>query len=174
MNRTYRLEAVVLKRNNIGEADKIITVISKQKGKITFIAKGVRRLNSRKAAHLELFSHASLFLSKGKNWDYLTDIKPLDFFSQIRKKMKLVGAAFQLCQLVYCFTPEHQENKEIYFLLVDSLKQINSQGELNSQMLLNFKIKLLDLTGFGQPKNLNLIDDHIASIINKKVKCFYE
>jgi len=52
---SYKTEAIVLKRVSFGEADRLVTVFSRNRGKLTLLAKGIRRLTSRKKGHLELF-----------------------------------------------------------------------------------------------------------------------
>ena len=56
---SYKTEAIVLKRTNFGEADRLVTVFSQPRGKLVLLAKGIRRLTSRKKGHLELFNRAT-------------------------------------------------------------------------------------------------------------------
>jgi len=78
--RSYKTEGIVLKRINYGEADRILTIYTKRHGKIRAIAKGVRKLTSRKAGSLELFNNVVLFLVKGKNLDIITEAQTVDLF----------------------------------------------------------------------------------------------
>ena len=66
-NRTFRATAVVLRHVEYGEADRILTLFTLERGKIQAIAKGVRKIRSRKAGHLEPFTRVRLFLDKGRN-----------------------------------------------------------------------------------------------------------
>ena len=68
-------EAVVLSRRNFGEADRIITLFTRDHGKITVLAKGVRRPRSKKAGHLEIGSWCKIFVARGKNLDLLTEVE---------------------------------------------------------------------------------------------------
>jgi len=68
MSRSYKAEGIILKRINFSEADKILTIFTKRHGKVRAIAKGVRRLTSRKAGSVELFNQAGLFLLEGNLW----------------------------------------------------------------------------------------------------------
>ena len=63
-SRSYRTEALVIRHTNFGEADRILTLYSREKGKIRVVAKGVRKLKSRKAGHLEPFTRVQLQLAK--------------------------------------------------------------------------------------------------------------
>ncbi|MBI2622470.1 DNA repair protein RecO, partial [Candidatus Microgenomates bacterium] len=71
--RSYRAEGIILKRTNFGEADRFLTVFSKRHGKIKILAKGVRRITSRRGPNIELFNLATLYIHKGRHLDILTE-----------------------------------------------------------------------------------------------------
>ena len=60
--RTYKIEGIVLRRRNLGEADRILTVLSRESGKISIKAPGVRRIPSRRSSHVELLNHSKFTL----------------------------------------------------------------------------------------------------------------
>ena len=70
--RIYRTEAIVLRRSELGEADRVLTIYTPQWGKLRTIAKGVRRPASKLRGHLELFTRAKLLLARGRNLDVIT------------------------------------------------------------------------------------------------------
>jgi hypothetical protein len=70
--RLYRLSGIVLRRRDLGEADRLLTVFTRDRGKVTLLAKGVRRAASRKAGHLEPFTHTDLLVAKGASLDLVT------------------------------------------------------------------------------------------------------
>lgn len=82
--RTYRTRAIVLKRRDQGEADRVLTVFTPNMGKRTVMARGVRKTASRKAGHLEPFTYTALLMAQGKTWDVVTqaetviDLSPND------------------------------------------------------------------------------------------------
>ena len=73
MIRSYKATAIILKRTNFSEADRLITIFTKKHGKLTLIAKGIRKLTSRKKGHLELFTLAQLQIAKTKSIDIITE-----------------------------------------------------------------------------------------------------
>ena len=79
---TYRDEAVVLRTHKLGEADRIITMLSRGRGKIRAVAKGVRRTTSKFGARLEPFSHVDLQLAVGHTLDVITQAESLDAFGE--------------------------------------------------------------------------------------------
>ena len=75
---SFTSEGFVLARRNFGEADRIIDIYSKDKGKISLIAKGIRRPKSRKRGHLEIFSKISFQAINGKGMGILTEAETID------------------------------------------------------------------------------------------------
>ena len=63
--RLYRVSAIVLKRREMGEADRLLTVLTRDRGKLTLLAKGVRRVASRKAGHIEPFTEVDILIRAG-------------------------------------------------------------------------------------------------------------
>lgn len=126
MIRTYKAEAIILSRKNIGEADKLITVFTKQYGKKTVIGKGIRRINSRRAPHLELFSRVIVNLHHGRSWDIITEVSPIEIFTILRKKLGRIGYAYIALELTDRLTAENQPDEFIYFKLLETLQMLNN------------------------------------------------
>jgi len=169
--RSYKTEGIVLKRVNYGEADRILTVYTKHYGKIRVMAKGVRKLTSRKAGSLEVFNQAVLFLVKGKNMDLITEAQTVNLFSSWRKDLLKVGVAYYLCELVDKLTPEEQPHPAIFNYLRDSLAEIG-KGSL-AEIIKTFERNILEELGFGIPeewqKEKGSLKPYIESIIEKKI-----
>ncbi len=126
--RTTRLsttDAIVLRRRDFGECDRLLTVFTPHAGKSRVVAKGVRRITSRMAGHLELFTHARLQLAKGRNLDIVTQCQTLAAFPNLRQDLNRVGQAHYLCELVDRLTPEHLENRPLFSLLLTSLQRLD-------------------------------------------------
>ena len=170
MNRTYKTFGVVLKQNNFGEADRLLTVFTKTHGKVKLLAKSVRKLSSRKRGHLELFSHAKLVCAKGKNLDLITEATTVDNFPQLRQNLNRVRIAYLLCELVNDLTAENQEHEDIYNLLLFYLSQLNNSSA-SKKLIFNFEKSLLELLGFGLPATLTQfsLEAHISSITEKPI-----
>ena len=79
---TYRDEAVVLRTHKLGEADRIITMLSREHGKIRAVAKGVRRTTSKFGARLEPFTHVDLQIATGRTLDVVTQAVTLHAYSE--------------------------------------------------------------------------------------------
>jgi DNA repair protein RecO (recombination protein O) len=171
MYHSFKTEGIILKRINYGEADRILTVYTNHHGKIRAIAKGVRKLQSRKAGSLELFNHAILFLIKGKNLDLVTEAQTVHLFKSWRKSLIKVGLAYYFCELVDKLTPDNQPNQVVFELLRETLHKIGSKE--NKILVREFEEKILHELGFGVPEVLRQTQGslkvYIESIIEKKL-----
>lgn len=123
--RVYKAEVIILKRKIIGETDRILTLFSKQYGKIKVIAKGIRRISSKRSPHLELFTHVDLVLHKGKIWDSVTEVNAIEIFRELRKHLSRISIAYYLCELVDRLLPEKQEHADVFMHLVESFTLLN-------------------------------------------------
>lgn len=169
--RAFKTEGIILKRSNYGEADKILTVYTKYHGKVRAIAKGVRKLTSRKAGSLELFNHTVLFLVKGKNMDIITETQCINLFKSWRRNLNKVGLAYYFCELVDKLTPDNQPNQIVFDILKEHLETMDSQD--NFSLVRGFEEKILHELGFGVPeifaKTSGSLRVYIESIIEKKL-----
>lgn len=171
MHRHFRTEGIILKRSNLGEADRLITVFSKHHGKIKLLAKGVRRIKSRRAGSVELFNHVVLFGVKGKNLDLLTEASLIDSFSAWRQDLRRVAVAYYFCELVDKLSAEGQAHEAVFTLLTEFLAKI-SQG-VSKKTVREFEEKLLDELGFGLPdevrRQAGSLRPYIESITEREI-----
>jgi DNA repair protein RecO (recombination protein O) len=151
--RLYRSHALILRRRDYGEADRILTVLTPHRGKQQLIAKGIRKTNSRKAGHLELFTHANLMLAEGRTWDVVTEAATVESYRRIRDSLEKIGQASYLCELVDAFSESEDENQPLWDLLLVALRALNEDAEsIDARTLLHwFELHLLSLSGF-QPQ----------------------
>src|SRR5476649_2177365 len=91
--RTVKTIGFILKRRSIGEADRIITVFTKEEGKITIKAKGVRKITSKRASHIEPLNKAILGIYKTPGMAVLTEIETLVSYDAIKQNLARVGLA---------------------------------------------------------------------------------
>lgn len=171
VNKTY---AIVLKRRNVGEADRILTVFSKEYGRMRVVAKGIRRVHSRRAPYLEVFSHVSLVLHKGKTWESVSEVTAVHTFSTLRASLPRVSAGYYLCELVDELTPERQEHRDIYTLLLKALGVLDSADAVDPVAVTeHFALELLRSLGYlARDRTLSRdhIDPYIERIIEKRLR----
>lgn len=148
--RTTKTEGIIIKRKNLGEADRLLTIITPHDGKLTIKASGVRKISSRRSAHIELLNHASLGLYKGRGMHVLTEVKMLDDHSEIKQDFTKVGVAYHLCELIDGLCPENQENGNVFYLLKNTLKRLSNQEvTINAPQYLQAEIDEYTIGTFG-------------------------
>lgn len=138
--------AIVLSRRNFGEADRIIKLYTQKHGKIGVIAKGVRKPQSRKRGHLEIFSHIS-FQAIGSDLGILTEAVNNNSFEKIRKDLNKVSLAYYFCEVVEKITHDHEENRELFDFLRNFLIRLQTEKRLKS-LRREFVTKLLMIMGY--------------------------
>lgn len=154
--RLYRTPAVILSRRDYGEADRILTVFTPALGKQEFLAKGIRKTTSRKAGHVELFTHSTLLVAKARTWDIVTEASSVESFRYLRDNLEAIGYASSIAELVACFTESDDENQALWDLFLFALRTLDEYAqqplEKEPQLLLHwFELQILALTGF-QPQ----------------------
>ena len=149
----FRTEAVILKKRNFAESDRLLTIFTRDFGKLTILAKGVRRPTSKKAGHLELGNWCKVFIAKGKNIDILTEVELKKAFGIADFREDKANKIYHLLEIIENLTVEHQKNREAFILLVKFLKEIDRQENF-SLLSSVFKIKLLSSLGFFSSQSL--------------------
>lgn len=145
--RTHRVEAVVLRHQDWSEADRLLWLFTREQGKLRAVAKGVRKMRSRKAGHLEPFIRVSLLLAEGRDLPIITQAEAQETFIPLREDLVRMGYAAYVVELLDRFTYEEGENSSLYRLLVETLERLSQETELGLAVRY-YEIRLLDLVGF--------------------------
>jgi len=145
--RSQRVEAIVLKHTDFGEADRLLTLYTREEGKLRALAKGARKTRSRKAGHVEPFSHVRLQLAKGKNFYIVSQAEALDTHAALAADLVRLGHASYVVESVERFSVDEDENRQLFLLLRETLRRLEVQGQQDLATRY-FEIQLLDLLGF--------------------------
>jgi DNA repair protein RecO (recombination protein O) len=145
--RIYRTEAIVLRRSDFGEADRLLTVLTPYLGKLRLLAKGARKPTSRKAGHLELFTRTQLLVARGRNLDIVTQAQTIEPHRALRDDLWRMSHAYYVAELVDSFSEEQAENELLYQLLSDALDWICGSCDLALTMRF-FELHMLSLVGY--------------------------
>ena len=169
--RSFKTEGIIIRRINYKEADRIITIFSKKSGKISIKAAGVRRITSRRSPHIELLNLSNFNLYQGKGMPVLTEVDSIENFSDLKKDLIKIMAAFHVCELIDGLCAENQENVEIFNLLQQTLRKISTQKSLVS-VVYEFEIELLRLLGFYTKTTALKVNTKavIEEILERKLK----
>ena len=145
--RIRTVEAVVISHKEFGEADRLVTLLSREAGKIRGMAKGVRKIGSRKAAYLEPFMHSKVVLARGKTFWILTQADGIQQFSAINASLEKTGMAAYVMELAERFTVEEEPAPQLFRLIVETLDRINKTSDTFTPILY-YELHILDHAGF--------------------------
>ena len=145
--RFYRTEAIILKQMSIGDADRILTFITPGMGKLRAVAKGVRRVRSKLAGHVEVLNHVRLSLAQGRNLDVVSQADSIHGFRGIRDNLDALSRALYFADLVDNFTVEESRVHSVYSLLLESLGWLE-KDEFHELTPRYFEMKLLACSGY--------------------------
>src|SRR3954453_7546550 len=120
----YRDEAIVVRTYRLGEADRIVVLFTKARGKVRAVAKGVRKTTSRFGARLEPTTHVALQLYEGRNLDTITQAESLDHFRAIRDDLDRIARASSLLEAVDHITEEREPNIRLFAMLLGALRAL--------------------------------------------------
>ncbi len=171
-DRSYSDEGIVLARRNYGEADRILSVYTKNHGRLSLIAKGIRRPKSRKRGHLEVFSHFKFQAASGRGLDIMTEAELIDSFSEVRKNLKKVSLAYYFMEVLGRTTHENEVHADLFELTVEYLNRLKTEKQLK-KLRLNFVLELLTLLGFWpKGKPLGNPDYKLEEVIERQITSF--
>ncbi|MFQ5858562.1 MAG: DNA repair protein RecO [Anaerolineae bacterium] len=145
--RLYRTPAIVLKRQDFGEADRILTLFTPDVGKLRVIAKGVRKITSRKSGHVELFTYSHLLIAKGRNLDIVTQAETLQSFRAVREDLSRIMYAYYIAELVDQFTEDRDENRRLFDLLLATLQALGETDDVRRTTRF-FELRFLEAVGY--------------------------
>ena len=148
--RLYRVAAIVLKRRDQGEADRLLTVLARERGKVTLLAKGVRRQASRKAGHVEPFTYVELLVAKGKSLDIVTQAETVEAHRNLREDLWRSSWAYYVAELADAFVQDDDPHQLLFDLLLETLGRLD-QGADPLLVVRYYEVHLLSLAGY-QPQ----------------------
>ena len=145
--RLYRMEGIILRRSDFGEADRLLTLFTPNAGKIRVIAKGARKPTSRKAGHVELFMRTDFLIARGRSLDIVTQAEVIEPYRLLREDIRRATYGHYLAELVDHFVGEGEENYPLYVLLRDALGWVCTTRDLTLTGR-SFELRLLEHSGY--------------------------
>ncbi len=147
----YRDQAVVIRVQKLGEADRIVTLFTKEHGRVRAVAKGVRRTKSKFGARLEPGSHIDIQLYTGKTFDVVTQAESIenygDSISQDYQKWTIASAILEAAER---FTNnEHEPALQQFLLVIGALKALAHEAHDPSLILDAYFLRSLSVAGFA-------------------------
>ncbi len=152
--RTVKTEAVVLRSIRYGEADRILHLYSKSRGRVGAIAKGVRKPRSRFGGRLEPFFRLDLLLHEGRGELLtVTNVATLDGYPRLRASAAALNAGARACDSMLRLLDSAEPNPHAYNLLCRYLAMLDDPAEAERaarvEAALSFRLKLALAAGFA-------------------------
>lgn len=157
-------EGLILRRSNFGEADRMVTVLTDRYGKISVVARGVRRITSRRAGNIEILNRVKLHLFHARGFT-LTEAEAIETYPKLKANLGLSTAAFHVIELIDRLTPEAQVNRSLYDLTISVLALLENNPR---QIFLRaFEVKVLSLLGFWSIDAIEDMNKEIEPLLTK-------
>jgi DNA repair protein RecO (recombination protein O) len=115
----------VIKRTNIGEADKFLTIYTQNNGKVEVLAKGVRKIKSRRSGSIELLNLIKFQAVKTRKNFILTEVEVVNSFEEVKQDYSSVQLVFLVCELLNALCPVGEVNVQVFNLLKFTLDNID-------------------------------------------------
>ena len=145
---TYTTDGVVVRTSNLGEADRIITLITPIHGIVRGVAKAARKPGSKLGGHLDLLKHVSVSVRETRTLHRLSQASTLNGFRGLRDDLDRFSRASYVSEMSERFSVENGSNQPLFRLLIDTLEAL--EATTNPEMVIHFfEMRLLQLSGFS-------------------------
>ena len=146
--RSFRASAVVLRHADWGEADRLLTLYTREQGIVRALAKGARKVTSRKAGHLQPFTYITIQLAKGRDLLIVTQVETINAFLPLHDDLTKTSYAAYVIELLLRFSYEEEiGNPTIFKLLVETLERIEKESD-SWLAIRYYEMRLLDAVGY--------------------------
>ncbi|MGC8875337.1 MAG: DNA repair protein RecO [Chloroflexia bacterium] len=145
--RLYRIEGIVLRRSDTGEADRILTLYTPERGKLRLVARGVRRPGSRLSGHVELLTHSTFLVVRTRGLDIVTQAQTLHAFPSLRSNLERIAWGCYFAELLDRMAPEESANLPAFQLLLEALELLDA-GAVPELLARGYELHLLAVLGF--------------------------
>ncbi len=165
-------EGIILKRTNIRDSDKILTLFTRDRGKIALLAKSIRKSTSRRTGTLELFNRIQGYAVPGKNQlEILTEVQLIDSYSHWRPHLGRITMAYQLCEAIDKLTADNQPHPSLYTTLLKYMGSIGFLGEDWQRQTNTWLLDIIQELGFWPAGKVftGSIIDYIEDISNSRL-----
>lgn len=146
----YKTQGIIIKRANLGEVDRLLTVYTKDLGKILVRAKAVRKSQSKLKGHLELFLQSHFLIAPGKNLDIITGAETIERFSELHQRLPCLAAAYYLSEVIDKTMAGPEKDNQIWQLILSGFEKLNQKEPDIKAIVNDFEKKLLEFLGYGK------------------------
>jgi DNA repair protein RecO (recombination protein O) len=147
MSRSLSETGLIIRVAPLGDSDRFVTFFTKEHGKITTIAKGIRSIKSRRNPHIELMNRVRFQYWKSKHYLYLTQAQAEEHFRDLKKEINVMASGIFITEALERLTPEEEPNPALFELLNTALELMNFYPQKHVEIREATLIKLLQQLG---------------------------
>ena len=144
--KTYRSEAIVLGYTALGEADLLVTLFTRDQGKVRAVGKGARRVNSKLMGHLEPLTVLRMSMAHGRSMDIISQAEVINAFSILKQDLTGIAKGLYLAEMMDGFSAETSPSPDLFQLMIDTLRVIEADAQ-SDMVLRYFEYHLLKVSG---------------------------
>ncbi|MBP7740804.1 DNA repair protein RecO [Candidatus Woesebacteria bacterium] len=172
-NKSFSIKGIVLKRVNVGETDRIVNLLTQEFGKMSCVAKGVRKIKSSKRAFLEPGNVINAFMIETKSLPIMIQATLIDDCSKMNQTLGSFRQLSQMLEIYEKLFVEQELEEEIFAKALNLRKKISS-SMASSNFIKNTLTEIITDLGFQDPKESKYlsISDYISALSDKKMKSY--
>ena len=162
---------IVIRKTESGEHNKLITLYTRELGKIRVLAKSAKKNTSKQAGHLDLFNVVDFLIVPGKNYQIITQAQSSENFLQIKSCFSKLMAGFFILESFHRLIYEHEQDEILWNFLnaqLNKLEQVAPQKTVLDTLLTDFKKELLSVLGYRQNINEEETDYFLQSLSSQR------
>lgn len=170
MSKTFKTEAIILRKRSLPNADKIITLFTQEIGKVNVFAKGIKKITSRRLPHAQSANLITCIIHQKDDRLYLAETSLISGFSQIKKNRIKMNTLYLFFFVMERLLPEHQKEPAVYNLVKRFLIDVSDSRERSDELLQSYTNRALRLLGYShEEKSFSQLTSFIEEIIHEKI-----
>jgi len=146
---------IIIKQTKFGEADKFVKILSAKHGLIEVVAKGSRRLSSRKSAHIDNLNLIKFQANQSNSGYYLNQAEVVNAYPLIKAKLKTIRTCYYLLEILNQVISLDQPDKQIFVSFKNYLEALEKDRDNPRQLTVNFQLYLIKHLGFPPPSDFS-------------------
>jgi DNA repair protein RecO (recombination protein O) len=173
MSIKHKTKGIIIKKKELLDLDNLITVFTEDLGKINVLAKGIKKINSRRAPHIQTANLINIILSSKDNRYYLQESSIISGFSSIKKSPKKMSLLYYLFTIIDKLLPENEREHDVFKITLRFLIILSKAEKYNERLMEKYLNLILKKLGYiRRNKELSELHGFIEEILNEKIPFF--
>ncbi len=173
MRSSFTDTGIVIRCQDYKEADKIVTILTKQHGLISTFSQGSRRSTSKKSPHLDLFNLINFSVDEKDGHHFLRQVDSLELFLNLKSDLNKISLSLSMLEVINSIVPQSVDDPELFTSTVNFLKSVDSSSSVkeDKKNASRFARYLLRHLGYPEtpPQKMDTLSTYLESIMNKKI-----